>query len=91
MRTANNSAIQYAPEDPPADPKELQRYLRGEMAKLSAVVAALAAGHLDKTHVAPAKPREGDLRLADGVDWNPGSGKGLYIHDGTAWVLVIAL
>ena len=87
MRAANSSAIQYAPEDPPADPRELQRYLRAEMVKLSAVIAALAAGHLDKTHVAPTRPRDGDIRYASGApDWNPGAGAGPYLFNGTVWV-----
>lgn len=27
----------------------------------------------------PVRPREGEIRLADGTDWNPGSGKGIYV------------
>ena len=36
----------------------------------------------------PAKPRDGDIRYADGANWNPGSGQGIYVYidDGTpAW------
>lgn len=91
MRTTGNSTIQYTPGDPPADPKELQRYLREEMNKIAATAAALAAGHLDQTHVAPTKPRDGDMRYADGTDWNPGGGKGLYCHNGSVWTLIKAI
>lgn len=31
---------------------------------------------------------DGKLAYADGVNWNPGSGKGLYRYDGSEWVLV---
>ena len=85
MRTTSIASAFYAPNDPPEDPKQLQRYLREEVAKLSSVIAALAAGHLDATHVAPAKPRSGDERYADGTNWNPNSGQGYYFYDGTSW------
>ena len=48
--------------------------------------ARRSQGVLDPTYVAPTKPREGDLRLADGTSWNPGSGAGFYGYYGSAWV-----
>lgn len=33
----------------------------------------------------PAKVKEGMVRYADGVAWNPGAGKGLYLYNGTSW------
>lgn len=40
---------------------------------------------------APARPRVGTLAFADGVGWNPGGGRGLYIYGGTSWVRVVAV
>lgn len=91
VRSPSNSGAFYAPGEPPSDAAELQRFLRDELQKISAAIAALAAGHLDKTYVAPAKPRDGDIRYADGASWNPGSGRGIYAHNGAAWVLVKAI
>ncbi len=34
----------------------------------------------------PAKPREGMILYADGTNFDPGSGKGTYEYNGTAWV-----
>lgn len=34
----------------------------------------------------PDRPIEGMLRYADGVNWDPGSGKGVYVYDGATWV-----
>jgi hypothetical protein len=34
----------------------------------------------------PERPTEGMLRYANGTDWDPGSGKGVYVFDGTTWV-----
>lgn len=87
MRTPNLGSVSYVPGDPPADPKELQRYLRFEFIKIKVAVEALAAGHLDKETEAPAKPRDGDYRYADGTSWNPGAGKGIYFHNGLVWTL----
>jgi hypothetical protein len=37
-------------------------------------------------HVAPPKPREGMVVVADGTDWNPGQGAGQYTYIGGVWV-----
>lgn len=88
MRPTNSSTISYQPGDPPADPAQLQRYLREELQRIKAMFDALAAGHLDKTYALPAKPRDGDIRYADGTQWNPGSGAGLYYFNGAIWKLL---
>lgn len=38
-----------------------------------------------ETHVAPTRPRTGLVVFADGSDWNPGSGAGVYVYRGAAW------
>lgn len=90
VRTTNIGSVFYAPGDPPSSPDQMQRFLREELQKIAAAVQALAAGHLDKMNVAPAKPRDGDIRYADGTNWAPGV-KGLYMHNGTTWILIKAL
>jgi hypothetical protein len=84
MRETNLGSVFYSPNDAPADPAQLQRYLREETAKIAAAITALAAGHLDQVSKAPDKPRHGDIRLADGTTWNPGSGRGVYWYDADA-------
>jgi hypothetical protein len=87
MRTPTLGTIVFNPADPPADPRELQRYLRELNVLIGAVVAALAAGHLEKLHVEPTKRSNGDIRYADGTDWNPGSGEGVYFYNTAgSWV-----
>ena len=90
MRTPTIGTAFYAPSEPPSDPKQLQSYLREETQKIAAAVAALAAGHLDKQTVEPTKPRDGDVRYADGVNWLPngvgGVGIWYYKASGPAWV-----
>ena len=38
--------------------------------------------HCQVLHVAPVRPREGQIVAADGTDWNPGRGAGLYVYIG---------
>lgn len=91
MRTPNLGTVFYAPGDPPADPKELQRFLREELQKIAGAIQLLADGFDPVVYVAPAKPRKGMRRYADGTSWNPSGGAGLYMYNGSAWVLVKAL
>lgn len=41
---------------------------------------------LKTLHTAPERPRDGDLFSADGTDWDPGSGSGLYRYEGGSYV-----
>ena len=92
MRAPNLGTVFYAPSDPPSDSAEMARFLREELTKIAGAVAALAAGHLDQVTVAPAKPRDGDIRYADGVLWQPnGTGPvGIWYYKASAalWVLL---
>lgn len=88
MRTPTIGTPVYAPGEPPQDQAEQVRFLRTELQSIGSAINALALGHLDPTHVVPIKPRSGDIRLADGTDWNPGSGQGVYCYYGAAWHLL---
>lgn len=79
-----NSSTSYQPGDPPADSAQFQRFMREELAKIKAITDALADGFDPVTYAAPSKPRDGMRRYADGTQWNPGSGRGLYRYDGPA-------
>ena len=64
---------------------DLHTFLVDEFAKIQSAMAVLADGQLDAITVAPPKPRDGMLRRADGVSWNPGSGAGVYCFYAAAW------
>jgi len=78
--------IRYTPSIAPNNPEELPQYIKKELDSISAIVNNQADGHLDKVHVEPPRPRAGDIRYADGSDWNPGQGDNLYYYDGTVWL-----
>lgn len=74
----------------PREAAAIPIYLTQELQKIQRAVQLLAAGHIDTTYVAPAKPREGDIRLSDGVEWNPvAAGAPRFVgYRGGAWVLL---
>lgn len=43
---------------------------------------------LKELHVEPDKPRNGQIILADGTDFDPGSGAGFYGRSAGVWVLL---
>lgn len=75
-------AIESAPQELPLAARV---YLDRAMAQIQGVIRLLAAGHLDQTRVAPSRPRDGDIRYADGSSWNPGSGEGAYMYYAADW------
>lgn len=71
-------AAAYIPGEPPNDPALLPRYLREELAKITAALNELRNVQLPVMYAPPSKPRNGMLANADGTTWNPGSGEGIY-------------
>jgi len=75
-------SIRYTKNPVPDDIKDIPAYLQRELERISFVIGNIADGHIEVSHVAPVRPRDGDIRYADGTDWNPGHGKALYYYDG---------
>lgn len=77
----------YTPLDPPPTiDQEMARYVIEELRRIATAFDLVL--DVDKLNVAPDKPRDGMIRYADGSNWNPGSGAGLYIYKGSSWVLL---
>jgi len=84
------SVNRWSPNPAPVKPEELPDYLFNELNRLSDILFNLDTFRLERTNLpsGPAKPRDGDIRYADGTNWNPGSGQGIYVYidDGSpAW------
>jgi hypothetical protein len=88
MRTPSIASVNYTPDTPPSSDADFRQYVNNELYKIKAALDALSLGHLDKSYIAPAKPRDGDIRYADGTRWNPGNGAGVYVYKSTSWVLL---
>lgn len=75
----------YRPQNVPQDQAQLPGFLRQELENISRGFNRLPFLQLDTTYVAPDKPQEGQVYLADGTNWNPGSGGGFYGYRAGAW------
>jgi len=82
---ANLNTARYAPAPVPAEAAALPGFLGAELAKVAAAIQLLALGHVDVNYAPPPRPRDGDIRLADGSHWDPGDGAGVYAYYGGTW------
>ena len=79
------SVNRWTPNPAPINNDQLSDYLFHELNRLSDIIFNLDVMRLEQTNVAPNKPRDGDIRYADGTNWNPGSGTGIYAYVGGSW------
>lgn len=77
----------YRPSQLPSDlsPESLARWVVGELEQVAREQTELNELELRPIHAEPKKPREGMLVYADGTDWDPGSGRGVYVRGPAAW------
>lgn len=72
----------YVPDIPPEEYD--QGYLLEEFQKISEKLVMVLEAIAKEYHAPPDKPYNGQRVLADGVDWNPGAGRGIYWYDANA-------
>ena len=77
----------YEPEHPGSlgEIPQLLEYLQREFRRISLSLAGVLPSQVEIRHVAPTKLREGMIEFADGTNWNPGAGKGIYAYYSGAW------
>lgn len=63
-------------------------YVEEELRTLALSLVETEAVETRTVNVEPSKPREGMIVVADGTDWDPGSGGGPYVYFGGAWVFL---
>lgn len=79
----------YAPNNVPANPAEMPQFLQQELLNLQkALSGPFSFLLLDKQYVPPNRLFEGMVVLADGTQWNPGSGAGFYGYRDGGWKLL---
>lgn len=84
-RDQSAPVTQRSPIPVPERVEGLPQYLDGELGRVWGAIQALAQGHMTKTFAEPDRPRDGDVRYADGTSWDPGSGEGAYIYYNSTW------
>ena len=72
----------------PSDLPNLVRYLFKELVRVGQAISTLNPV-VPTLNVEPERPEEGLQVIADGTDWDPGSGNGLYIYLNAAWVFIV--
>ena len=76
--------MRYIPGN--VNPADMAAFLRQELDKIAQAIESQSESLSLKTlHAAPTKYRDGTIVKADGTDWNPGSGSGLYVYRDAAW------
>lgn len=79
----------YTPRIPPQEDAELLPYLDDEFVKVAQELNKLSTGEYQIVYKEPAKMKPGLVVYADGTQWNPGSGEGLYRRSlSNTWVFV---
>ncbi len=79
----------YEPTAIPADaPRGLRAWLALQLRQIADTLASptVTGLHFDALPAEPERYSNGDVVRADGSNWNPGSGAGLYLREGGAWV-----
>lgn len=74
----------YTPGRVPSDAKELARFIQNELERLTdALESPFTHQLLEVLHAEPTRKPTGSamVAFADGTDWNPGAGRGLYLYD----------
>lgn len=77
------NARPYTPSAPPAELSVSAVWI--ELQRIQLALLALREVKLPVLHAEPEKASEGLLVIADGADWNPGGGQGVYYYFGGAW------
>lgn len=68
---------------------DLRSWISNELVRVSnAFTTSSQTTTLLVLTAAPAKPQIGQVVFADGSNWNPGSGRGLYYYDSGGWVYI---
>lgn len=76
----------YQPPQVPADTTQLPAFLDRALRALAQYInGSTPVLWVSVSHAPPAKVFEGLIVLADGANWNPGSGSGFYGYRSGAW------
>ena len=78
----------YQPTRPRIETTDgLRDWVESELDAIALQFAETQSLELRTIHQAPTRPRDGMIVHADGTDWNPGYGEGLYVYQG-GWQLL---
>lgn len=77
-------SYRYQPSQPPD--RDLRAWLSDELRRISNAIGVAEFVQLTPIDVEPAKPRKGMVVWAEGGNWDPGAGQGMYVYNESgAW------
>jgi hypothetical protein len=81
-------AFRHEPAGSPQTLADLARYVETQFTRLSSALEVAEDVQLVEQHSEPQRPRDGLIVLADGTNWDPGSGAGYYGYHNAAWTFL---
>jgi len=80
--------VNYRPGPVPQDGQSLRGWLAQQVRQIADALRApeVTSIHIEPRGAVPVKMADGDIVFADGSNWNPGSGAGVYARISGAWV-----
>jgi len=75
--------MSYEPTHPGED--VIPGWLYDELSRVAAEMYRPTVLQLEVLHSEPERPQDGMIAFADGTDWNPGTGAGVYARISGAW------
>lgn len=77
----------YIPDFPDliTEVRDLLSFIHQEHQKISQAIAGTLPSELPELHAEPSRLRNFMIVAADGTDWDPGAGQGIYTYYAAAW------
>ncbi len=66
--------------------EDVREWVKRELRQVAQALSETDALELRTVHRPPIRPRDGMIASADGTDWNPGAGVGIYGRVAGVWV-----
>jgi hypothetical protein len=80
-------APRYNPNPVPDNTEDLPKYIFDELLRLQGSLEENPISYIEVKNAAPDRIKQGDIVYADGSNWNPGSGEGIYFRNAAgSWV-----
>jgi hypothetical protein len=80
VRSTTSASLRYQARIPPFDSTQIPTFLNDELRRIADSLDRALDGNYELQAAEPDKPRAGMVRYADGSNWNPGNGAGLYFY-----------
>lgn len=79
--------MRYVPEEPAVLPDlaAVTEFMIREHRRIAVALAQTIPSPMEELHAEPAKLRDFMIVAADGTDWDPGSGQGVYAYYNGTW------